>query len=202
MARLDYKAINEAADMRDVLAALGIESHHGKALCPFHDDRNPSMQIYADGYHCFVCGAHGDAIDLVQHVRGCSRREAAKEVAYIAGATIIEATAESRQRESDRKRRESQYDDDVIRLLELDDAIEQTRAVCYNTSPYSALWIAAYRRLDTLMREREETDARVLDEANRRYERKHEHIGGKKGRNSEVLRSGGVCADRGDKQRI
>lgn len=202
MARLDYKAINEAANMQDVLAALGIEEYHGKALCPFHVDRNPSMQIYADGYHCFVCGAHGDAIDLVQHIRGCTRLEAAKEVAYIAGATMIEATAESQQRQSERRKREQQYDDDVIRLLELDDAIAQTRAVCYNASPYSELWIAAYLRLDTLMRECEETDARVLEEANRRYERKHEHIGGTKGRNSSILRPGGVCSNSGDQERI
>jgi DNA polymerase-1 len=32
----------------------------GKINCPFHDDRTPSCQLYADGhYHCFGCGAHG-----------------------------------------------------------------------------------------------------------------------------------------------
>jgi DNA polymerase I-like protein with 3'-5' exonuclease and polymerase domains len=32
----------------------------GKINCPFHDDKTPSCQLYADGhYHCFGCGAHG-----------------------------------------------------------------------------------------------------------------------------------------------
>jgi RecA-family ATPase/DNA polymerase I-like protein with 3'-5' exonuclease and polymerase domains len=36
-----------------------------KICCPFHDDRTPSLHIYADGhYHCFGCGAHGQAKDL------------------------------------------------------------------------------------------------------------------------------------------
>jgi hypothetical protein len=36
-----------------------------KILCPFHDDHNPSLQIYSDGhFHCFSCGAHGDVEDL------------------------------------------------------------------------------------------------------------------------------------------
>ena len=32
----------------------------GKINCPFHDDKTPSCQLYADGhFHCFGCGAHG-----------------------------------------------------------------------------------------------------------------------------------------------
>jgi DNA polymerase I-like protein with 3'-5' exonuclease and polymerase domains len=40
-----------------------------KILCPFHDDRNPSLQVYADGhYHCYGCGAHGEVEELAEHV--------------------------------------------------------------------------------------------------------------------------------------
>src|SRR5262249_8171801 len=36
-----------------------------KIICPFHDDHDPSLQLYADGhYHCYVCGAHGDIEEL------------------------------------------------------------------------------------------------------------------------------------------
>lgn len=35
---------------------------HWKGLCPFHGERNPSFAVYSNGYHCFGCGAHGDAI--------------------------------------------------------------------------------------------------------------------------------------------
>lgn len=43
------------------------------ALCPFHaDKRRPNMVIYADEqrFHCFCCGAHGDIVDMVQHLEG------------------------------------------------------------------------------------------------------------------------------------
>ncbi len=43
-----------------------------KALCPFHDEKSPSFVIQKGDshYHCFGCGAHGDAIQfLMTHVR-------------------------------------------------------------------------------------------------------------------------------------
>lgn len=30
-----------------------------KVNCAFHDDTNPSMEIYENGFYCFVCGAKG-----------------------------------------------------------------------------------------------------------------------------------------------
>jgi len=39
-----------------------------KALCPFHEDREPSLSLYErDGrsrFRCHGCGVHGDALDL------------------------------------------------------------------------------------------------------------------------------------------
>lgn len=43
-----------------------------KGLCPFHDERTPSFVVNNGDrhYHCFGCGAHGDAIQfLMQHMR-------------------------------------------------------------------------------------------------------------------------------------
>ena len=40
-------------------------SNSGKVSCPFHVDRNPSCQIYNDGFYCFGCGKGGSAIDYV-----------------------------------------------------------------------------------------------------------------------------------------
>ena len=47
-----------------------------KTSCPFHEDPQPSCQLYADHYHCFGCGAHGDRIDWLTGVEGLSRGEA------------------------------------------------------------------------------------------------------------------------------
>jgi hypothetical protein len=53
----------------------------GKIICPFHDDNTPSLVIYDDHFHCFVCGAHGDAIDWLMMIEGMNRKEARQHLA-------------------------------------------------------------------------------------------------------------------------
>jgi hypothetical protein len=55
-----------------------IEVKHGKALCCFHDDHNPSMGIKNNRYHCFACGAKGDPIDFISKRDGVSFHEAVR----------------------------------------------------------------------------------------------------------------------------
>lgn len=52
----------------------------GTAHCPFHDDKNPSLSLYADNntFKCFGCGKHGSAIDLVMEMMKVDNRTAAK----------------------------------------------------------------------------------------------------------------------------
>jgi hypothetical protein len=45
----------------------------GKIRCPFHDEKTPSLQIYPDHFHCYGCGAHGDAIDWLMMADGLDR---------------------------------------------------------------------------------------------------------------------------------
>lgn len=49
-----------------------------KGLCPFHEDRNPSLSVdQAKGlYHCHGCGASGDAITWAQAIQHLDFREA------------------------------------------------------------------------------------------------------------------------------
>lgn len=51
--------------LREAAQAYGLEvNRHGKALCPFHNDRHPSLYVANDHYYCFTCGEHGDVIDF------------------------------------------------------------------------------------------------------------------------------------------
>lgn len=43
--------------------------------CPFHDDRDPSMAVYDDGFHCHGCGWHGDSVDFIMAVNNWSFRQ-------------------------------------------------------------------------------------------------------------------------------
>lgn len=67
---------------RQAAEHYGIEiNRQGKALCPFHNDRHPSLFVADDHYHCFACGEHGDSIDLVAKLFGLPLYGAAKRLA-------------------------------------------------------------------------------------------------------------------------
>jgi hypothetical protein len=73
----DLRAIPAAEYVR-VLAGL-VPDGEGKVLCPFHRDRNPSLQLYGDGgFYCFGsgCGAGGTIFDFASRMWGVSPRGA------------------------------------------------------------------------------------------------------------------------------
>lgn len=61
-----------------------------KACCPFHNEKTPSFTINDEKgfYHCFGCGAHGDAIRWMTDQRGLPFMEAVKELAQAAGMDV------------------------------------------------------------------------------------------------------------------
>ena len=61
-----------------------------KACCPFHNEKTPSFTINDEKgfYHCFGCGAHGDAIRWMTDQRGLPFMDAVKELADAAGMEV------------------------------------------------------------------------------------------------------------------
>lgn len=61
-----------------------------KACCPFHDERTPSFNVRPDKgfYHCFGCGAHGDAIAFLQEYENQSFTEAVEALASHLGLDV------------------------------------------------------------------------------------------------------------------
>ncbi|WP_144821364.1 DNA primase [Marinobacter piscensis] len=61
-----------------------------KARCPFHDEKTPSFNVRPDKgfYHCFGCGAHGDAISFVREFEGMGFTEAVEELARRVGLEV------------------------------------------------------------------------------------------------------------------
>ncbi|TFI60225.1 DNA primase [Sphingomonas parva] len=61
-----------------------------KACCPFHKEKTPSFTINDEKgfYHCFGCGAHGDAIRYLTDARGLPFMEAVKELADAVGLEV------------------------------------------------------------------------------------------------------------------
>ncbi len=61
---------------------------NSRGCCPFHNERTPSFYVYQDGFHCFGCGAHGDAISFVMQTQGASFPEAVAALAAEAGLEV------------------------------------------------------------------------------------------------------------------
>jgi DNA primase len=61
-----------------------------KACCPFHNEKTPSFTVNDDKgfYHCFGCGAHGDAIRFLTDNGGMPFMDAVKELASKAGLDV------------------------------------------------------------------------------------------------------------------
>ncbi|HSR71384.1 MAG TPA: DNA primase [Kiloniellales bacterium] len=65
-------------------------------LCPFHNEKTPSFTVSEDKgfYHCFGCGAHGDAIGFVMRTEGLAFPEAVERLASLAGLEMPVSSAE------------------------------------------------------------------------------------------------------------
>ncbi len=61
-----------------------------KGLCPFHDEKTPSFMIQKGDthYHCFGCGAHGDAIQFLMTYQKLSFHEAIETLAQRFGVPL------------------------------------------------------------------------------------------------------------------
>ncbi len=89
----DINLINDVlkhANIVDVISSYIEVKQKGRnyvALCPFHDDKNPSMQISQEKqiFKCFVCGTGGNAIKFVELYEHISFFDAMRKVAEISG---------------------------------------------------------------------------------------------------------------------
>jgi hypothetical protein len=77
-----FEIVKYGVDCREAAELYGVEvNRYGMALCPFHNDRHPSLYVADDHYYCFACGAHGDVIDFVSKLFQLSLYDAARKLA-------------------------------------------------------------------------------------------------------------------------
>src|SRR6202049_223085 len=69
-------------------------------LCPFHHEKPPSFYVVEDKgfFHCFGCGAHGDAIGYVMRADNLDFIEAIERLAAEAGLAVPQQTPQERER--------------------------------------------------------------------------------------------------------
>ncbi len=99
MSRISEEDINEIrkrADIADIIQRYIPLVKKGKnfaAVCPFHDDHDPSLSISNDKqiYKCFVCGEGGNVFNFVKAYEKISFNEAVIKVANYVNYSLKEA---------------------------------------------------------------------------------------------------------------
>jgi len=89
---INYAHIKQSITTRQAAESFGIPvNFHGMAVCPFHDDHNPSMKV-DDNFYCFGCGATGDVITFTSRLFGITPASAARKLAMDFGISIEETS--------------------------------------------------------------------------------------------------------------
>ncbi|HCH0984558.1 TPA: DNA primase [Vibrio parahaemolyticus] len=84
LARLDI------VDIIDARVKLQKKGKNYGACCPFHNEKTPSFSVSQEKqfYHCFGCGAHGNAIDFMMEFERLEFVEAIEELASYLGLDV------------------------------------------------------------------------------------------------------------------
>ncbi len=99
--------IQELLTRVDIVGVVGrhVELKRGGAnfmgLCPFHGEKSPSFSVTPSKqfYHCFGCGASGDAIRFLMEHLGLSFVEAVRDLAQGVGMAVPEEQVSPEERE-------------------------------------------------------------------------------------------------------
>ena len=108
--------IQELLNRVDVVDVVGryVQLKKGGAnlmgLCPFHGEKSPSFSVSPTKqfYHCFGCGANGNAIGFLMEHAGMSFIEAVKDLAQQTGLQVPEDEASPQDRERAAQQRQKQ----------------------------------------------------------------------------------------------
>lgn len=86
----DLLARIDIVDLIDARVKLKKQGKNYHACCPFHNEKTPSFTVNGDKqfYHCFGCGAHGNAIDFLMNFDRLEFVESIEELSAMAGLEI------------------------------------------------------------------------------------------------------------------
>lgn len=105
---MTYETIKNTLSMHDVAVRYGFEPDRaGMIVCPFHDDVNPSLQIYDEpgrGFHCFACGAGSSVIDFVMLLFNIEFKQAVLRISMDFGYDSIPADKQAAVRITERRK--------------------------------------------------------------------------------------------------
>jgi DNA primase len=85
----------DIVDVIDRYVKLKKAGANFSACCPFHNEKTPSFTVSPSKqfYHCFGCGAHGNAIGFLMEYSGLAYPEAIRSLAETVGMPVPETKA-------------------------------------------------------------------------------------------------------------
>jgi DNA primase len=100
----DFKARLPIVDVVQRYVRLTRHGPLHKGLCPFHQEKTPSFTVTDSRgtYHCFGCGAHGNALDFLMAIEGLGFAEAVRRAADLTG--LEPPVSEAPDPQTDRRR--------------------------------------------------------------------------------------------------
>lgn len=106
-----FTTIREQLDIRDVAERYGVAvkrepNERGWSLCPFHNEKTPSLSFRDNRFHCFGCHEGGDAVDMVGKLYDISPKEAAQKIAHDFGLAAVDDVKAERRVDRNRLLRE------------------------------------------------------------------------------------------------
>lgn len=86
----DLVARADVVEVVDSRVRLKKAGRNYQACCPFHNEKSPSFTVAPDKqfYHCFGCGAHGNALDFLMEYDGLEFPDAVEELASMLGVDV------------------------------------------------------------------------------------------------------------------
>ncbi|GAB1098466.1 MAG: DNA primase [Shewanella algae] len=94
-------ARTDIVDLIDHKVPLKKAGKNYSACCPFHSEKSPSFTVSRDKqfYHCFGCGAHGNAIDFIMEYDRLEFLDAIEELASQLGLEVPRENNPNRRRD-------------------------------------------------------------------------------------------------------
>lgn len=126
---LDAKEVLAKVDIVDVIRSyipVQVSGKSLKAICPFHDDTNPSLSISREKqlFKCFSCGTGGNAITFVQKYEQIPFRQALEKVAVEFAHMDVKHEAAK-----------PKYDPETMRLFQMHKDVCDYANYCLRTAP-------------------------------------------------------------------
>lgn len=163
----DIEAVKSAVNMVQLAEYYGMKvDRNGQTLCPFHDDRKPSLKLYRgyvtkDGYHCYSCGASGSIFNFVMEYENLTFEESVRRIASMFGIPVSDGDAKPTREDLSRNRTRIllRWVDERVRELnhqrmqELAERLKWYEQLRDAARPYSGLWCYLAGQIEVLRAE-------------------------------------------------